>query len=176
LGVASAAEAAFLLEADAARVNSCPSRFANDGARKSLCLAKTSGRGARAADGLSPLQGLRLSWVVYPRLAPWAAFFRRFAAVEECRSCGPNSRSLHCAVAFAPAPVGVRRQMYALGNPHVSQRARDMGHRRSTEGARLTSFPIWFQTSSPISPWRRGLSVRLRSRPCRCQRCFPANG
>jgi hypothetical protein len=29
---------------------------------------------------LSPLPGLLLLWFVYPRLTPWAAFFRRFAA------------------------------------------------------------------------------------------------
>jgi hypothetical protein len=29
---------------------------------------------------LSPLQGLLIFLLGYPRLAPWAAFFRRFAA------------------------------------------------------------------------------------------------
>src|ERR1700733_13712149 len=37
-------------------------------------------RGFSGHAGLSPLQGLRLLWTVYPRLTPWAVLLRRSAA------------------------------------------------------------------------------------------------
>ena len=71
----------------------CPPRISHAVIRRS-CGGRKSGWGvtdvvqprrfARVIALLTPLRGLLLYESSHPRLAPWAAFFRRFAAGTSC--------------------------------------------------------------------------------------------